>query len=267
MISGLLTFSTKGKTFKSIGTHQKFDREAYKLISPAIQTGKFPLRKQILNFEGVGGPDGLKTKGPYKADHQWDPINKIGYLPIWIDAHYKNLVLALKADDLVKAAFEAGFMAHYLTDSLTPAHHVSTKLIAAEYEDSSKMRQRWVKYGRGGLLTNHVKFEAGMASTVAVGPLRTKFDRELLEQIQKIGIKAVVEEESLRIAKLGLYQRFIKTSWTVELAKTMKAVVLKRIPQLVAAAWLSAYIEAGHQVDLDKLNTKPKKKLTTSQTS
>ena len=141
MNSGVVTYFTRGKVLNNVGTHQKFDKTAYRLILPLIESEHFPKKRMILNFEGMGGPDGLKFKGKYKADHLWDPINKIGYLPIWIEIHYKNLVLALKAGDTVKASFEAGFMAHYLTDSLTPAHHTSLKLISAEYENSSKARR------------------------------------------------------------------------------------------------------------------------------
>ena len=252
MNSGVLTFAVKGKAFKSFGTHQKFDREAYRLISPYIAEGKFPLRKSILNFEGMGGPDGLKFKGKYSADHLWDPINEIGYLPVWIDVHYQNLVTALKLGDIQKAAFEAGYMAHYLTDSLTPAHHLSFKLITAQYEKSNRFRKGWVIWGRKGLMTSHVAFESGVSSTVALSPLRTKFDPKLLTQIQQKGIRAVVKEESRSIAELDLYQKFLREGWTVSLAKAVKAVVVKRTPQLIGAAWLAAYAEAGYDVKLTK---------------
>jgi hypothetical protein len=246
MNSGLLTFATKGKAFKSFGTHQKFDREAYRLASSYIN-GSFPTRKQILNFEGMGGPDGLKFKGKYTADHLWDPINEIGFLPIWIDVHYKNLVTALRLGDTQKAAFEAGYMAHYLTDSLTPAHHLSFKLVVTDYEQSNRLRKQWLIWGRKGFMSSHVAFETGVSSAVAVGPIRTKFDPQLLKNIQAKGISAVVKDESRSVAELDLYQKFLRSGWTVSLAKAVKAVVVKRIPQLIAAAWVAAYIEAGHE--------------------
>lgn len=234
--------------FNTIGTHQKFDKTAYRILLPYIDINHFPAKNLILKFEGMGGPDGLKFKGKYKSDHLWDPINQIGFLPVWIDVHYKNLVLALKDDDTVKASFEAGFMAHYLTDSLTPAHHVSNKLIAAEYENSSKARLGWLYFGRKGLMSSHVMFESGVSTTVALNRLRIAFDQDLYDRIQKVGIKSVVEEESLRIAKLDLYDKFLKNGWSASLAKTVKTMVVKRIPQLIAAAWLAAYAEAGYEV-------------------
>ncbi|MBA3678817.1 hypothetical protein H0W80_01305 [Candidatus Saccharibacteria bacterium] len=127
------------------------------------------------------------------------------------------------------------------------------KLLAAEHENSGRARRGWLYFGRKGLLSSHVMFEGGVSTAVAMNRIQVKFDRDLYEKIQSSGIRAVVEEESLRIAKLDLYDKFIKTGWTAGLAKTMKAVVVKRIPQLIAAAWLAAYLEAGYVVDLNTL--------------
>jgi hypothetical protein len=249
MNSGSITYFTKGRVLNNVGTHQKFDKTAYRLILPMLEVEKFPTKTMILKFEGMGGPDGLKMKSrQYKADHTWDPVNKIGFLPLWIEIHFANLVKALKEDDLVKASFEAGFMAHYLTDSLTPAHHHSMKLAAAEYQDSSKARKSWLYFGRKGLMSSHLMFEGGVSTTIAMNRLRVKFDQDLYQQILNKGIRTVVEEESLRIAKLEIYDKFLKTGWTASLAKTVKTVVVKRIPQLIAAAWLAAYLEAGNNI-------------------
>lgn len=246
MNSGFASFATKGRISWS-GTHQKFDRAAYRLVAPRIKKGHFPSRREILHFEGYGGPDGLKVKGPYTTDHLWDPINELGFLPVWIESHFKNLVTALKKDDLVEASFHAGWMAHYLTDSLTPAHHVSHKLIEAEYEDSSKTRQRWLVWGRKGLMSTHMAFETGISSSIIASPLRPKFDSKLYETVVEKGITAVVKEESLKIAKLQLFEQFLKKGWTPALAKANKATVVPRIPQLIAAAWLAAYEQAGYE--------------------
>jgi hypothetical protein len=243
MNSGFITHLTKGRLLNSVGTHQKFDRTAYGLISAKLESGKFPSRAQIINFEGSGGPDGLKFKGNYTTDHMWDPVNKIGQLPTWIGIHYKNLVKALKDDDIVKAAFEAGFMAHYLTDSLTPAHHLSHKFILEEYE-GRKHRKRWKIYGHKGILSTHVAFETGISSAIFFSPIKTSFDQKLLARIKKDGLEDVVMQESLAISKHNIYEQFLKKGWSAKLAKTVKATVVKRIPQLISAAWLSAYEEA-----------------------
>ena len=41
-----------------------------------------------------------------------------------------------------------------------------------------------------------------------------------------------------------LFRSFLKKGWSAKLAKTIKATVVKRIPQLIAATWMAAYDEA-----------------------
>lgn len=243
MNSGFASFATRGKV-SIAGTHQKLDREAFRILSPMIKPGHFPLRREILKFEGYGGPDGLKVKGDYKTDHLWDPINEIGFLPIWIESHYANLVDALKREDYVEASFHAGYMAHYITDSLTPAHHMSHKLLEEEYNNVSKVRQSWKNWGMKGWKSSHFAFETGISAATMFSPLRVKFDLALTEGIAKDGIAQIIKDESLKIAKLNLYEDFLKNGWTTRLAKSVRATVVPKIPQMIAAAWLAAYQEA-----------------------
>ena len=246
MNSGFLTFAAKGKAFRSVGTHQRFDREAFRLVSPFINHDNFPRRKDILLFEGVGGPDGLKFKGNYDTNHMWDPVNEIGFLPTWIESHLASMTQALREKDMVEASFHAGWMAHYLTDSLTPAHHLSHDLIAAEYEEKSKARKGGLYWGRKGLMSSHVHFEAGIATSMVMSPIRADFDRALYERIKKHGLAHCVREESYRISQLGLYDKFLKKGWSSKLAREIKLSVVPRIPQLIAAAWLLAYEQADY---------------------
>lgn len=251
MNSGFLTFATKGKAFRSVGTHQRFDREAFRLVSPFVDATHFPHKKDILLFEGVGGPDGLKFKGNYSTSHMWDPVNEIGYLPLWIDSHLQNMTRALKDGDMVEASFHAGWMAHYLTDSLTPAHHMSHELIAEEYAQGSKARKNWLYWGRKGLMSSHVAFEAGIATTMFMLPIKAGFDQSLYERAKKHGIIYCVKEESYKIARLGIYERYLKKGWSNKLAREIKLSVVPRIPQLVAVAWLLAYENAGYKPETD----------------
>jgi len=243
MNSGFASFATRGRISYS-GTHQKLDREAFRIVSPLIDKERFPKRAAILKFEGYGGPDGMKVKGNYNTDHLWDPVNEIGFLPVWIEVHYQNLVAALKKKDYVEAAFHAGFMGHYITDSLTPAHHLSYKLIAEEYAEASKLKRRWKAWGTKGWKSSHFAFESGISAATMFSPLRVKFDLELSERMRHQGIREVIKDESLMIAKLGLYEEFIMNGWTTKLAKAVRATVVPRIPQMIAAAWLAAYQEA-----------------------
>ena len=260
MNSGVLTFVTKGRAFNSVGTHQKFDREAYRLIRPFVKSGSFPHRQAILRFEGIGGPDGLKVKGNYSTDHLWDPINEIGKLPIWIESHFKSMVVDLEKKDMVEASFHAGWMAHYLTDSLTPAHHVSHKLLAAEHEDSSKIRRNWLYWGRKGIMSSHVAFEAGISSSIVFSPIKSNFDAALYERALKHGIAKVMQEESYKIAQLDLYDTFLKKGWSSKLARQIKISVVPRIPQLIAVAWLVAYRQAGYEVSENLISPRRSRK-------
>lgn len=206
-----------------------------------IRRDHFPLRRQILNFEGYGGPDGLKVKGQYNSDHLWDPVNEIGQLPDWIQVHFDNLVECLERKDFVEAGFHAGWMAHYITDSLTPAHHISYKLIAEEYAEASKLTRRWKTWGSKGWKSSHMAFESGISTATAFSPLRVKIDMALVGAVKENGIAQAIKEESLKIARLGLYEEFIAHGWTTKLAKAVRATVVPRIPQMIAAAWLVAY--------------------------
>jgi len=243
MNSGFTSFASKGRITWA-GTHQKLDREAYRLVARMIRHDRFPRRRDILNFEGYGGPDGLKVKGNYSTDHLWDPINEIGHLPSWIQIHFTNLVEALKREDYIEAGFHAGWMAHYITDSLTPAHHISYKLIAEEYADASRLTRRWKTWGSKGWKSSHVAFESGISTATMFSPLRVKFDMGLVDLIKEKGIEVAIKEESLKIAKLGLYEEFIAGGWTTKLAKSVRATVVPKIPQMISAAWLVAYEEA-----------------------
>lgn len=246
MNSGVTSQLTRGRILTSRGTHQKFDRTAYQLIVPQIHRTAFPKRDVLLRFEGYGGPDGLKIKSKkYNTDHLWDPINEIGHLPVFIDSHYTKLVEALRKHEFTDAGFHAAWLGHYLTDSLTPAHHMSHKLVEQEYKHRSKMYHRWLYWGRKGLMSSHVAYEAGVSSSVFFTPLRVKFDEQLYKNIRARGLVDVMKEESRLVAEQHIYRDFLVQGWTRAIAKQTRTYVINRIPQFIAAAWLSAYVEAG----------------------
>ena len=107
--------------------HQKIDRVARKNIEPILPDWcDFPDIKNILHFEGKNGPDGVKRKSP-AVDEPWHFINPDDpddtALLGMIDGHIGNLARALRTNNSERAAFEAAWMAHAITDGLTPAHH------------------------------------------------------------------------------------------------------------------------------------------------
>ena len=109
-----------------VGTHQKIDRIARRHLDELLeQPARFPSTKEILHFEGSRGPDGIKLKSPGK-DEPWHFINPAkpdeGPLLGNIQDHHYNLVVALKDRNMVRAGYEAAWLAHAVTDGLTPAH-------------------------------------------------------------------------------------------------------------------------------------------------
>ena len=105
---------------------------------PGVHKG-FPGIREILHFEGNNGPDGIKRKSP-SVDEPWhyiDPENADDreLLEMILD-HQHNLAMALKHNNPERAAFEAAWMAHAITDGLTPAHH---------YPLSDKIEELWGK--------------------------------------------------------------------------------------------------------------------------
>src|SRR5258708_24361408 len=103
-------FVTHKKAVQGIGIHKKFDMAAYRMIKPYLKSGAFPPLAQVLHFEGFNGPDGLKIKSPglHEPSHLYDPETDSGEVPLHIANHYQKLVLCLRQQDLILAAFEAG---------------------------------------------------------------------------------------------------------------------------------------------------------------
>src|SRR5690606_34062883 len=132
MYSGT-TFRTKSG--RMMGVHQKIDRVArrhFKAHAPKLV--EFPEIKSILHFEGKHGPDGIKRKSPAKDEpwHYIDPTDAGDRVLIdMINSHIHNLTKALRQSNQERASFEAAWLAHAITDGLTPAHHypLESKLI------------------------------------------------------------------------------------------------------------------------------------------
>src|SRR5919199_3550107 len=124
MYSGTIIRTKSGRV---MGVHQKIDRVVYRHIKKKLTKRQFfPTLHDILHFEGVNGPDGIKKKSPAKDEpwHYIDPKNPDDRaILVMINDHIYNMAVALKAKDEHRAAFEAAWMAHAIVDGLTPAHH------------------------------------------------------------------------------------------------------------------------------------------------
>ena len=54
---------------KIMGTHQLLDQAARQTLGQYLPAGRyFPSSKEIIYFEGMRGPDGLKRKSPEQDD-------------------------------------------------------------------------------------------------------------------------------------------------------------------------------------------------------
>jgi hypothetical protein len=82
------------------GAHQKIDRVARGHLGYILPDVVFPKKQDIIRFEGIDGPDGIKRKTPAK-DEPWHYINPEDasdrQLVEIITEHYQQLVAALSS--------------------------------------------------------------------------------------------------------------------------------------------------------------------------
>ncbi|MES2875889.1 MAG: hypothetical protein V4678_00300 [Patescibacteria group bacterium] len=257
------------RTGRVIGTHQKIDRVARRHFSKHIRTLSFPTVDEILHFEGSRGPDGIKLKSPGR-DEPWhfiDPksIAVDDQLLGLIADHSHNLSRALGANDMTRASFEAAWLAHAVTDGLTPAHHEPLKeqLQELKHQDERRLnvrskvimagngsrrqfvRNNWRYWGAKGIMTTHTLFEAGVAT--AAKPLQfnsaAMSDRDI-EELERRGFTAMYVDMVQYIDELGMYQRFKRDGWTQTLARQTTRDLMPTIIHAVELAWYEAYVRA-----------------------
>ncbi len=255
---------------KRLGTHQQLDRAARKILTRHLPRGRyFPSIKEILYFEGARGPDGLKRKSPDDDDpsHMYDEKHKPD-LDQQISDHHYNLVQALRAQNTVRAAFEAAWLAHKITDALTPAHHfplsdakeelMSNKEFVKIFGEPIKgimhgqniaetARNNWLYWGAGGYMSKHIAYEYGVAVIMATLPQKAVLPRMGRAEFSQVELKKVLRDALSRMDVPGMYERFRQEGWTTELALETKEVLLPEIIRAIALAWYSAAEAAyGH---------------------
>ena len=258
---------------KLIGTHQKLDKAARQLLGRNLPVGKnFPTITEILRFEGMQGPDGLKRKSPGvdEPEHFIIPDNDDGVLIGYMRNHYYNLVQALKKGDRVRASFEAAWLAHVVTDGLTPAHHYPfrevrdelvgdsdfVKIFGVQLKGVTKgenfaetMRTNWLYFGAGGLMTKHVAYEYGVAYIITPVPLKklqpTDFKREEAENAncEKDFYKALEKIDSYKMDN-----HFLEHGWTTELAVETREILIPEIVRAITLAWAAAANQAKQEL-------------------
>lgn len=258
-----------GKSGRMIGAHQKIDRVARQHIDGLfVRHLTFPNIKTILKFEGINGPDGTKLKSP-GVDEPWHFIDPDSpdTSPLLTDIrnHCANLTTALTKNDMVRAGFEAAWLAHAVVDGLTPAHHepdeesfrtmrdavgekktVRSRVVMSGNGSAKEfVKNNWEHWGAGGTMTTHTMFEAGVATTIK----GLKFDEakpsaNQLIRLKQEGFEALFLEALHYVAALDMYSQFKKRGWTRSMATMTRRRLMPRIIETVVLAWYAAYTSA-----------------------
>jgi hypothetical protein len=266
MYSGT-TFRTKSG--RMMGVHQKIDRVAHRQITKLIPKKIiFPEIRDILHFEGINGPDGIKRKSPGRDEpwHYIDPTDREDTaLTGMINDHIFNLANALKSKNHERAAFESAWMAHAIVDGLTPAHHyplsdkieelwgkshterltIRDKNIIKGKNPRDTISKNWQYWGGGGVFTAHLMFELGVASTI----VSVKFEEDCvtssdIEQLKSQGFEAMFIEAVHKIDDLKMYDEFGYKGWTRQLANRTRRVLVPQIIKIVMLGWYQAVLLA-----------------------
>ncbi len=253
-----------------MGTHQKLDRSARWLLNKNLPIAQrnFPSIKEILHFEGIRGPDGLKRKSPGvdEPEHFINPARDDGVLIGYLRDHYYNLVQALKKHNHERAAFEAAWLAHVITDGLTPAHHYPYRQVVDELmsdKDYKRLfgieikgimrgdnlaqaaRNNWLYWGAGGVMTKHIAFEYGVAYVITPIPLK----RLAPKNLQRAEFKHPDCEQAFyaalaKVDAIKMYDRFLEKGWNTELVIETREILIPEIVRAITLAWAAAVLEA-----------------------
>ncbi|MBC7746556.1 hypothetical protein H7Y40_01085 [Pedobacter sp.] len=272
MYSGITLRNSSGNV---MGAHQKIDRVARKHLSLSLpETINFPTAREILMFEGKNGADGIKSKSPARDEpwHYIDPTDASDRsLIILIEDHLANLTNALVSDNRERAAFEAAWLAHAIVDGLTPAHHYPLqekleelrggegletrttyrkKIVMPGTGPRQRLRNNWEFWGAKGVMTTHVLFEIGVASTIA----SQSFDSARPSgndrvRVENDGFTQLYLEALANIHHLGMYEVFQTKGWTRDLARQTKHDLAPVIIRMVTLAWHVAALKAADKKD------------------
>ena len=274
---GLLRYAKKSGG-RLVGTHQKLDKAARRTLSNFLKRGAFfPTSKESVHFEGNRGPDGLKRKSPGIDEpmHFILPDNDDGRLWHYIENHSANLKKALQEiqeDDIkafedgteVRAAFEAAWLAHVITDGLTPAHHfpyeqaVSELMSDQEYVKifgqpikgimkgdslTESAVKNWRYWGHNGYMSKHIAFEYGVA-LIATAEGWDAIKPEISpEDLANLDFKEEFYKSLHKIHSLDMYTRFRESGWTSALGKESKNILLPEIVRAITLGWYACLPE------------------------
>ena len=249
---------------KIIGVHQKIDGIARQMLNTYLKHPyDFPSKKQILYFEGTRGPDGLKRKSPADDEpHSFlNPEKDDGKLFNQITNHHYNLSVALEERDVERASFEAAWLAHFIVDGLTPAHHypfdkiVNELMSEQDYHELFGMKLKgimrgdsfsqtiinnWSYIGAGGTMTKHIAYELGVAYFISPVPTKKLLPKVKLKAIDDLDYQKIFYDALHGIYKKDYYHYFLQEGWDNKLIKETLHYLVPTIIQTVLLIWLSA---------------------------
>jgi len=254
---------------KIVGVHQKIDRATRRKIKRYLPDSiDFPTAKEILHFEGINGPDGIKRKSP-AVDEPWHFINPNDPTDLSliseINDHIYNLSVALRNNNRVRASFEAAWLAHAVVDGLTPAHHYQLdkkieELWGKSHNERITLREKnvihgdslrdtlqknWEYWGLNGVFTSHGMFEVGAASAIATENFKDiKFDKRYISKLEKRGFESIYLDSIQKINNLNMFGQLTKSDWTGVLAKQTRQILVPEMIRMVILAWYQAVIMA-----------------------
>ncbi len=270
---------------KLIGVHQKLDKAARQLLAQEFgrDARNFPSIEKILHFEGTRGPDGLKVKSPGvdEPEHFIQPDKDDGVLRQYILDHHYNLTQALIQNNHERAAFEAAWMAHAITDGLTPAHHYPYREVVDELMTdkdykvifghemkgimrgdsfAQAVRNNWLYWGAGGVMTKHIAFEYGVAYIIAPIGLKRLMPKDIKrEDFRNIDIEKAFYTSLHKVDALKMYDHFLQTGWTTQLALETRETLIPEIVRAITLGWASA-LEQANRAKLEQKGGKNAKK-------
>lgn len=266
----------RNKSGRVMGAHQRIDRLARRELGHLLKKNQsFPAIREILHFEGLNGPDGIKRKSPGQDEpwHYLDPNDSSDEnLRRMIMDHIYNLAVALADGNRQRAAFEAAWMAHAIADGLTPAHHypleekleelrggegletrntASKKILLPGKTRRHQLRNNWEYWGAKGIMTTHLAFELGIATTIAAGRLQdTTPSASDIARLDSVGFIAQFDEALDRIVGLQMYEEFSRSGWTRKLARQTRTELVPEIVRVITLAWYCSVAEASKKAKL-----------------
>ena len=255
-----------------MGAHQKIDRLAAKQLKKLLndRPNNFPRTNYVILFEGNNGPDAIKRKSPFAKDEPWhfiqpDDDTDIDLLAI-IKYHYDQLVLSIRANDEVRAGFEAAWLAHAMVDGLTPAHHfpygdkvsellggirmderegVKDRILMSGASVSKMLVNNWRFWGPKGVFTTHAAFELGIATILKpIQYPQNICDGHHMAYVDSSNIRQWYRQTAKSVNEYDFYDRFYKDGWTRSLASDVRKQLIPVLVRAVALAWYGAAIEA-----------------------